>query len=173
MLTGQTRSRQAIATTCCYLVGWYLSIAAVHSVTAAATTCLAPHRYGIASRRGPSSRPEIVRAQVCQIPTPVETTEVSRKDDVLCNSSKAKQIGTVVLLLPSRNAGTMQSKFGAASPVSKAPPSILEAAQHIAQKIHWWSDAAIHASVVTIPSPTVRQNVFSSLYETDLVLASQ
>jgi VDE lipocalin domain len=110
--------------------------------------------------------------QLCMLTVENESLETTTvRDYSVGESSLESRIGTMAFLIPSQNADEIPSKFGASSPVRDTPPSLFEAAQHIAQKIYWWSDATIHVSVIVIPSPTVGDSVFPALCEVDLVLA--
>ena len=58
------------------------------------------------------------------------------------------RIGNVALLLPSIGSDTKQSKFGAKSPVD--PPTYLEAATHLVNKISWFADGLVDVDIVII-----------------------
>lgn len=58
-------------------------------------------------------------------------------------------IGNVVFVLP-ENAVKIKSKFGSFSPVEN--PSILEAIEHISNKVKWFSDATVETEIIQLPS---------------------
>lgn len=67
-----------------------------------------------------------------------------QKNDV---DSDDATIGTVALVVPSEGSDERKSKFGSKSPVGRT--TVLEAAEHLAQKIKWYSDGLVDAEVVS------------------------
>ncbi len=61
---------------------------------------------------------------------------------------KSENIGKVAFLLP-HDADTRKSKFGTLSPYGN--PSILEAAEQLQRKVHWFSDGKIDAEIFILP----------------------
>jgi hypothetical protein len=64
-------------------------------------------------------------------------------------------------LIPSSGSDEISSQFGTHSPIVN-PPSIYDAAHHMVQKIRWWSDETISATVVKIPLPLPNNNIGAS-----------
>ena len=58
--------------------------------------------------------------------------------------------GTVTILLPSIGSNDIKSKYGVKSPVES--PTLLEAANHLADKVFWFSDGLVDVNVVQIAS---------------------
>jgi len=59
-------------------------------------------------------------------------------------------IGDVVILLPSKDADVLPSKFGTCSPAHN--PNIKNAASHLAKKIHYFSDGTVKVHILDMPT---------------------
>ena len=68
--------------------------------------------------------------------------------DAPSTASPKDFVGNVVFILP-HNANEVVSKFGSYSPYGS--PSILEAAEQLVRKVHWFSDGLIGADIVQMP----------------------
>lgn len=63
---------------------------------------------------------------------------------------KENIIGDVVLLIPSQDADSTPTKFGACSPMPY--PSVQDASHHLEKKIHYFSDGTVQVHVLPIPT---------------------
>jgi VDE lipocalin domain len=75
-------------------------------------------------------------------PSLVSQRWVSSTDDITTNT-----IGSVGILIPSKDADIVKSRYGRKSPVGN--PTILDAATQLADKIFWFSDGTVTAKVVS------------------------
>jgi len=88
----------------------------------------------------------------------------SQLTDAPSAASQKGFIGNVVFILP-RNANEVVSKFGSYSPYGS--PSILEAAEQLVRKVHWFSDGLVGADIIQMPDAEgdisdIRQEILDS-----------
>jgi len=95
----------------------------------------------------------------------VAGSETQQEQDTVKSS---KTIGSIRFLIPSTDADTIKSKFGSASPTGN--PSLLEAVQHIARKLTWWTDDSVETTIILVPTEDDNA-IFQDLCQTDIVLA--
>jgi VDE lipocalin domain len=86
--------------------------------------------------------------------TVAEETVTTATSTATTTTSTLSSVGKLLFLLP-HNGDSIPSKFGSASPVEH-PPSLLEAARHLAQKAHYFADGMLESKILTtVPLPGV------------------
>lgn len=90
-------------------------------------------------------------------------------------NEESRVIGKTIFVLPS-DAKEKVSKFGSYSPIGN--PSILEAIEHIARKIGWFSDSTVATEIIILPSSSllelksdIVQDMKQKLLDADALIA--
>ncbi len=79
---------------------------------------------------------------------PLAATSLAVDEEVQSDQKSTKVIGTTLFVLP-HNANEISSKFGSYSPIGS--PSILDAMNHVKDKISWFSDETVDAEIIVLP----------------------
>jgi VDE lipocalin domain len=94
-------------------------------------------------------------------------------DSMNTEEHKKATIASIIFLVgsneSSRTTSTAKSKFGSSSPYGN--PSIIEAVQHLTEKLFAWSDGSVQSSVVVIDRMNNDPTYLRSLNEVDVLIA--